>query len=223
VLFIGDSTSQQVAAAVHNYVVVGGGGCSAQISSAESDTLMPGAPRGTPSWTEAVRAAPQRPHVAVLGVGPHVHSGEAGFRQILAAVREDLASHADLAGLHIAWRTSSGGGCLVAGQPLVPRTVWPRDEPGYWEALALRQPIWNYDQMERWDLIAAEFWRGHPRVSLLDLTPLWLRPDAMVDSGREQVVDCVHSCVPGALRLAARQLMHLLHYAIPLTDATPPH
>lgn len=59
--------------------------------------------------------------------------------------------------MHVVWRTASGGGCLIAGQPLVPRTRWPRDEPGYWDALAASQPLYNYVELERWDLVAAEF------------------------------------------------------------------
>lgn len=217
-LFIGDSTSQQVAAAVHNYVLVGGGGCSALIASAESDTLTGrpegGADRGTPSWVDALRAAKQRPDIVVLGVGPHIFTGETGFRSVLQLVRDEL-ENPEFASLQVLWRTASGGGCLVAGENLVPRKVWPRDEPGYWETLASNQRLYNYNELERWDLVAADFWRNQPRVNLFDLTPLWLRPDNMVDSGSAAPKDCVHSCMPGALRLAARQLLHLLRFAIP--------
>jgi hypothetical protein len=63
--------------------------------------------------------------------------------------------------------------------------------------------------MEKWDALTLGFWRSHPIAHTLDLSMLWMRPDSKKSSGEDEPLDCAHSCNPGALRVAARQ-MHLL-------------
>ena len=47
-----------------------------------------------------------------------------------------------------------------------------------------------------------------PNAFVLDLQPLWLRPDSKVGDG-----DCIHSCLPGVMLIAARLLQQLLRSA----------
>ena len=112
--------------------------------------------------------------------------------------------------LRLVWRTSLGAGCLVNGTPLAPLAAMPRDTPGHWAYINATQKLYNFQLMEEWDALALEFWRPHPRAATLDLTPLWMRPDSMQGAGQVEPWNCIHVCMPGALRFAARQLMLLL-------------
>jgi len=225
-LFLGDSTSQQLAAAVHNYIVWRGGGCAAQVTAITADTLLQrdyGASNRGCMWLDCLRELPAPPGVLVLSAGAHVHS-DAGMTEILTTVRDQFLAHRGdvLAGTQLVWATSLGGGCLVGSAPQTPRTVMPRDEPGYWEALAATQKVYNYADMELWDTQASDFWAGVPGAAVLDLTPLWLRPDAMVDSDKLMPHNCIHVCSPGPLRFAAQQLQRLLQLLPPTSSPPPP-
>ena len=217
ILFIGDSISQQVAAAIHNFIVWGGGDCAVQLAHTEGDTLT-GRPYGKRNlgcaWLDCVTNARYRPDIVILGAGPHVENDE-GMADIVRTVRSQFLELPRSLELSLIWRTSLGGGCSRRGQPMWPRTVMPQDEAGYWAALDAEQNVYNYKNMERWDALAIEDWRGVPNTAVLDLTPLWLRPDAMVSSGSDAPTNCVHVCSPGPLRFAARQLAHVLLHALP--------
>jgi hypothetical protein len=231
-LFIGDSTGGQLAAAIHNYVTWGGGGCADRITHESSDTLT-GRSYGVMNrgrrWVEYVAdadAAAARPDIVILGVGPHIArerpaaeglSGTPAFLNVLETVDADLSAAGWRAGprpLQLVWRTSLGAGCLAAGETLAPLERPPRDTPGHWDRVRTTQNAYNYELMEYWDALAVAFWRDRG-VPVLDLTPLWQRPDAMVGSGTKNPWNCVHVCSPGPLRLAARQLLHLLRTEVP--------
>ena len=131
-------------------------------------------------WLDCLRELPAPPDILILNAGPHVHSEE-GMFGILSTVRDQFAKHraggGALAGTQLIWATSLGGGCIPVDQPLQPRTTMPADEPGYWEELAKTQDVYNYALMESWDNRAHSFWAGVPGAAVLDLRPLWLRPD----------------------------------------------
>lgn len=237
ILWIGDSTGGQLSAAVHNFVAWGGGGCAHRFTHEPSDTLTGrnyGVMNRGRRWVEYVRelaAAGARPDIVILGAGPHIASeraagtqagnvsddaGVAGtdaFRQVLEMTWKDFQDSGWGDGdrpLRLVWRTSLGAGCLVSGDALVPLLKPPRDTDGHWAHVDATQNAYNYRLMETWDELAVKFWSERGGAQILDLTPLWLRPDAMVGSGGVKPWNCVHVCMPGPLRLAARQLLALL-------------
>lgn len=222
VLVVGDSTMGQLGAALANFVTFAGGECWAQVRPASvlSDTLTgevyggSSVPRGKP-WDVLVRAAPHRPDIVIVGAGPHVR-GDFNFVQLLRKVREtfldSFVNNASERPLTLVWATSLGGGCVAAGSsfpPDVPLAHQPRDIPEWF--VGTTADAWNYEAMYKWDAYAANFWRNVTRAAVLDLTPLWMRPDAMVDSGKHKPGNCVHLCLPGPLRIAARLMQHMLH------------
>jgi hypothetical protein len=215
-LFLGDSTSAQLTAAVHNYVSWGSGGCAAQLTHVTADTLVRrkfGASNRGCMWLDCLQELPAPPGVLVLNAGPHIHSEE-GMADVLSTVRNQFLERrvpgGALAGTQLIWATSLGGGCIPARQPLLPRNALPASEPEYGRRLSRTQKTYNYARMECWDSHAAEFWAGIPGAAVLDLMPLWLRPDGRVDSGGDKLTNCVHMCSPGPLRFAARRLQRLL-------------
>ena len=130
--------------------------------------------------------------------------------EILETVRNQYDDLYQSHPFQLVWRTSLGGGCLVKGTDQIPLTKMPRNVPGYWEYINKTQRIYNYDLMEEWDAMAIKFWNSVPLITTLDLTMLWMRPDSMKSSGEVEPLDCAHSCNPGALRVAARQMLLLL-------------
>ena len=204
VLFIGDSTGMQLAAAVHNYIAWSGEACGVQLSAQQSGPYLDDR-HGGRSWFSIVKAAARLPDIVVLGAGAFVKP-LVGIAGVLNTVRAEYKLHFGGTGLRVVWRTSLGGGCTKSGGALEPLLALPRDSPGFWKAHASTE---NFEKMEEWDLKALGFWQDDPFVALLDLTPLWMRPDAKQGSGEAAPWNCHHTCVPGALRLAARQLLLL--------------
>lgn len=214
ILFIGDSTNTQLAATIHNYVSWNNGECSGQISTEQSDTLNGinyGILNCGKPWDVLVESMTPKPDIVILGTGPHIthNVGTRGMVEILEYVRTKFESNIRMLPVHVVWRTSLGAGCLLKGTELKPLPSMPHDIPDHWASLNRTQKLYNYELMEMWDTMALDLWRNHSIYSL-DLTPLWMRPDAMQGSGESAPWNCVHTCMPGALRMAARQLLLLL-------------
>lgn len=189
-------------------------------------------------WIEYVgelAAKGARPDIVILGAGPHIASirgrapaatlsgnssdadsvivGTPAFIEVLETTWKDFKDSGWGEGDHplrLVWRTSLGAGCLVSGDALVPLPKPPRDTDGHWAHIDATQNPYNYREMEEWDEVAIKFWREREGVQVLDLTPLWQRPDAMVGSGTVKPWNCVHTCMPGPLRLGGRVLLNLL-------------
>ena len=214
ILFIGDSTSTQIAATIHNYISWNCGTCGNQIISEKSDTLTGNnygvLNRGRP-WDVIVENMDRKPDIVILGASPHVSYdyGTRGMIEILEYVRTKFESKIQMLPVRVVWRTSLGAGCLLKGADLKPLPSMPSNIPGYWNNLNRTQKIYNFELMEMWDTMALNLWRNHS-ISILDLTPLWMRPDVMQGSGDSAPWNCAHTCMPGALRMAARQLLLLL-------------
>jgi hypothetical protein len=219
-LFIGDSTSTQLAATIHNYISWNCGSCGDQISSEKSDTLTGKnygvLNRGQP-WDVILDNMIRKPDIVILGASPHISHdiGTRGMIEILEYVRTQFESKFINMPVRVVWRTSLGAGCLLKGAELQPLPSSPSNIPGYWENLNSTQKIYNFQLMEMWDTMALNLWRNHS-MSSLDLTPLWMRPDVMQGSGESAPWNCAHTCMPGALRMAARQLLLLLQTELKL-------
>jgi len=219
ILWLGDSSGTQLAAAVHNYVAWGGAACGAQMECRLADTLtgkLYGVLNRGPAWTETVDAV--RPDIVILGVGAHIkHTfGTPAAVEVLETVHAAEAARYANSRMKVVWRTSLAAGCLVEGDAIAPLAALPRDVPGHWAHINATQKIYNFQMMEHWDHAALAFWRDHPRVATLDLTPIWMRPDTMQGAGEVEPWNCIHQCVPGPLRVAARQLLLLLQTELKL-------
>ena len=199
---------QQLAAAIHNFVVVGGGICSAQLAMVTSDTLtgrIYGKLNRGSTLRDIMRA--HAPDIVVVGAGPHLTSVD-DFDEVLrytaAVFAEERTPRARLV-----WRTTLGAGCTPSGVPLVPieapnASFWGNRRSGVYQD-------YNFPLMQNWDESSKVFWRGRDNTSVLDLTPLWMRFDSRISSGQSlPLSNCVHVCVPGPLRLAGRLLTRIL-------------
>ena len=210
--FSGDSTMQQLAASLMNFLSVAGAPCLVNVSFAHSDTLiglnLGMDNRGFPFLDAARRVG--WPELQVINAGLHI-SKSADFTRVLQTVKssyEAALASADGRRLpRLIWATSVG---TPYGPSVLPAS--PRDIPGYWERLrgnasGAQIRLYNHDLLEGWDDQPVSFWRGMPWASVLDLRPLWQRPDAKVDP---HGLDVAHVCLPGPFREVAVWLTALL-------------
>ena len=200
ILFIGDSTGQQLAAGIRNYLVAGGVhySCVTQILFNHSDTLVGESfghlNRGDP-WNASV--ARLQPDIVILGAAFHIFTN-ANYSRVLESVRDTFTGQFADTPLRLVWRTQMGATCGVA-----PVSTLPGNVPGFWDEPA--RAVYNHALIEGFDESARVFWRGVPHASVLDLQPMWLRPDTKVGAP-----DCIHVCMPEPILIAARILQNLL-------------
>lgn len=232
---------QQTAAAIMNLVAAGGGACGpSQLVYGMSDTLV-GKELGNLNrgdrWTAQV--AELRPDVVVLGAGFHVGTQQA-FDEVLHTVRDEYYSllYGNIgtsrnasnssgstyahAAPQLVWMTTPGASCSAGASPL---DRPPSEIEGYWESQNSSRPLFNHQLLEQWDGRARAFWRNVTGASVLDVSPLWKRPDAKVGlfyhQGRWQF-DCVHFCMPGPFRTVAQLLqLHLKHVRAETVPPSP--
>ena len=211
VLFVGDSTILQLWAAVKNYIVLGNGGCAARLIYDQGDTLIGrnfGKMNRGRHWE--VSAAEHSPDFVLLSAGSHI-TNESSFRTVLTSVRDSFVNthNANTSAsprrrqLRLIWSTHTGANCGDA-----PLDRLPSQLEGYWEAQRSTRSTYQHSEFEGWDGLARAAWAGVPNAFVLDLQPLWLRPDSKVGDG-----DCIHSCLPGVMLIAARLLQQLLRSA----------
>ncbi len=204
VLFIGDSLMHQVARAVHNAVVGEGADCAPQLTYVISDTLVDRNDLGRQNrgnhWQKT--AGTLRPDFLLLTLGAHL-SETVTYRPLLEQVRDGFLADAALSSTKLIWMTSLGAGCDEPPLPKgVPLSKAPKDTPGFWTTPYIG-PYDNWQVLEKWDDEAVEFWRGVRGASVLDMRPLWRRPDAKIGrkfnaDGTLRKHDCVHLCSPDA-------------------------
>lgn len=194
VLMIGDSTMEQTSAVLHNMINWGNGTCAPALQMALSDTLvgLSGRVDRGSTWNEYVSRLD--PRIIVISAGPHIHKKNS-HKLVWSTVRDQFLSHFS-GKLQLIWRTSTGAGC--SDEPL---TSMPADTPGYWA----KHNAYNYKAMEEADSAAFRFWSSVPNVTVMDLRPLWMRPDAAVGKG-----NCVHMCSPGVLQLFSIAFLNIL-------------
>lgn len=191
--------------------------------------------RGRP-WTEWIRQPPT-PDIVVLSAGAHVY-GAGVFDQLLSRVAADAEEVLVSTGgpRHIWWMTQPAAGCASAPLDRSPSDL-PDGGSSYWASQAAANQRYNWREFEARDLAAEAMFgdgvsdgagqtvpsssRPHTagggltagrRVRLMDMRPMWLRPDAHVGSAdRSHSPDCLHQCVPGPLsHLAPRVLLQML-------------
>lgn len=200
-LFVGDSTQQQMAAGIINYLVAARASCTSQVIFRQGDTVIGENlgvyNRGSPWYVSAKEVGAD---VVVMSAYYHVTAQE-GFERLLRTVDEAYTQQfAPGTQPLVAWTTSLGG---VSGDALLDRM--PSDIPGLWDGERARRKVYNHDQLERWDALALDFWARHSSVRALDLRSVWLRADA-----KRAPDDAVHFCMPGPFETVGRFLLALL-------------
>ena len=245
-VFVGDSTMAQAAVATMNAVEWGtnsadrrsssfnsSAGCAEQLKFGHSDTLVYGSlgrmSRGRP--LNAVLAGfgvgtTQRRPIVVVSAGAHI-IGDANFTLVLQRVNRTV-SLARFGGVSFLWRTQNPTGCGAQALEALPPD--PQSEESWERVLDAERSLANKgrhaENLKR-DIEARRFFEGHPRVRILDLSPLYLRVDAHVASertggrpchgsvraGRKPLNDCMHWCAgpAGPLgKLVPRVLLNTL-------------
>jgi hypothetical protein len=202
-LFVGDSTQQQMFGALANLLVEADAFCAEQVLFRHGDTLIAenlGAMNRGPAWY--VSAKEVQADIVVISAYYHVASQE-GFERVLREV--DAAYQREFPATEsrplVVWTTSLGA---VSGDAPLDRL--PSQIPGIWEAERAKRNTYNHEQIESWDNMALDFWANRPdSLHGLDLRATWLRADAKVGPA-----DAVHFCMPGPFEMIARYLLALL-------------
>lgn len=179
---------------------MGRSGCASRIEWRESDTLSGEAygwfNRGKPWWQWVEEENPAR---VVLGVGPHI--APAGPINLTLHTYSRLMDNVSKTvqrlkrarpGLWIAWKTVSGGG-------LCRKRPFEKQLPPFAAA-----EVPNHRVFPLMDELAVAAMKKAGVDAVLDLSPLYLRPDAHPGSqgaGGAPNPDCLHLCTPGPLDL----------------------
>lgn len=191
-LFVGDSTMQQLAAVVTNHVQWAfwsdradrSLACADRLAYAPSDTLI-GESLGRLNRGDALRSLLRShdPDVLVVSAGAHVHGADRYalmLRTVAEAVREAAARGR---APRVIWSTLLGAGCSV--EPLADGS--PESRQALWRDLEGRGVrTHNWPNFSAYDALARDFWPATlPKAScVLDLQPLALRTDARIESPR---------------------------------------
>jgi hypothetical protein len=205
-LFVGDSTMQQLASVVMAHVQWAfwparanrSAACAHRLGYVPSDTLV-GRWLGRLNRGSTLNRTlhQSKPDVVVASAGAHIR-GEANFRLMLHEAAEVLTQPLARPPTLI-WATLTGAGC--SEQPLADRRN--RTLHAMFHELAEVRGVrtHNWPEFASFDALATEYWpaRLPERACVLDLTPLTLRTDARIESPRaETYVD------PGGPRVPKR-------------------
>ncbi len=201
VLFIGDSTMEQSAAALINVIHFDKGGCETSITHALSDTLVMSPKTFAPQdrglyWLDWVDI--YKPSVVIMNVGAHIAPGVHNasvlqYTEIMHQVKKDYSNRSNE--FELIWKTMNPGGC--SEKPNVD-IDWGMYEGRYGE---------QYARYTEFDKIAISILG--PSVPVLDVSPLSKRGDAHPSSNGaafQSAIDCLHFCSPGPLTFVARIL-----------------
>ena len=200
--------------------------CAKQVVAVSSDTLTgkgyvikgsgyPKGKQGTKGWFRGItfqKAIDQeRPDIAVITANAHISQLQ-DFKAMLAEVAATYKTMVKKRPFTLVWKTNQPGGC--APEPVKSLNAMHTD-PMYSKTLRM----YNWAQFLHRDRYAKKFWseqKGIPKVHILDLQPLYLRPDAHTNSRTLPQCpschgwDCLHFCVPGPLSLVPRLLSLLM-------------
>lgn len=222
-LFIGDSTMNQVAAAIAHAVRWGfdfaraqsassssAPSCAAQIQVGLSDTLVGrmgafGAKNRGHAWEQLVnryrlKTSGMDADIVLLSAGAHVY-GNDNFTLVLEHVAQTRERLFPL--LPLIWTSGPSAGCGRTPLPAAPDTA-------FWSSYNASAVVFsNWKDFVARDTIARDFWRvrGGPLASVLDVSPLHRRVDAHPGP---PTIDCLHMCEPALTGLLPTLLHHHL-------------
>ena len=212
-LFLGDSTMAQNAVTVSNYIAWEGGGCKHQLVYGVSDKLVHlpfGAMNRGSHWADAVadfaKLHGRPPSLLIVSASPHVR-GVANMTTLLTLMRDSFAASVYVNTTRLVWLTAGNEGCDDKVLTRMPSPGSLRFQTGPYAE--------RYRDAAAWQDSTIRFWSGVPFASVVDVRPLWMRPDAMVGSTMGDG-NCVHACLPGPLLLVARMLQELVTHVHPV-------
>lgn len=201
ILFIGDSTMEQSAAALINAIRYDSGGCQMSVTHALSDTLILAHKLHNPQdrglyWSDWVNI--YRPDIVIMSVGPHISNLEQ-YTKIIHNVKKDYLKNTTY-DFDLIWKTINYGGCSLDANIEINWTSYNASKK------------YNYMYFDKFDNIAKDILGSI--VPILDVSALSKRGDAHPSSNGKlfkSKFDCLHFCWPGPLTLIARLLQqHLM-------------
>lgn len=200
VLFIGDSSMEQSAAALINVIRLDKGGCETSVTHGLSDTLVLSPKPYDPQdrglyWLDWVEI--YKPSIVIMNVGAHISTVKQ-YTEILTQVKMDYSTRTD--DFELIWKTINPGGCSTEPNVDIDWSVYNASNK------------YQYPRYDKFDRIAKNILG--PSVPVLDMSPLKKRGDAHPSSHGSSFQgkkDCLHYCWPGPLTFIARILQqHLL-------------
>lgn len=170
ILFVGDSTMHQSATTVMSMVTRGGGRCANQLVSGKSYLLF-FATENTTDMFSLVREV--QPDICIMTAGPHCEDlGD--IYSVLENVKNEMPQLREWSPrTKYVWKTNNPGhtDCKNYTKPLAVPVVNDHD-------------VYNYHNFPAYDKAAYEY-AGREGWRVIDMSPLYLRPDAHSD--------CMHS------------------------------
>lgn len=202
-LFVGDSTQVQTFATLTNMIQAGNGSCNSNITFGRSNVLVYGL-KGGKNLHEWVQIS-NLPDIVVVTCAAHLHDlGDMMFvlehlTPMLQRVHD--LYHAAGKNVSVAWKTSNPPhfNCTLVREPttaVAPELIHDGE----------KYPEWNL--FAQFDAMAVNASKGL-NMTVLDMTPLRLRPDA--HPGVTWRDDCLHYCMPGPIDLFSQVLLQALH------------
>ena len=217
IVFLGDSTFLQTAAALANHILEGDGSCAKQVRTLLSDTLEKEPHKRGPDLSTAYQGIIDKEFdsIVVLGVGAHLND-VANYTKHISKAAKYLSTLADenVLGPHVRalWKTNNPPhyNCASIREPFVAETLPGRylgevNDPkqcssgdecqyGFWKHVVL------YDKLAM--MAMAEVVSG-----FLDVSPLYLRGDS-------KATDCLHFCAHNITHNPLNHVSRLLYQAL---------
>lgn len=205
VLFVGDSTMRQNAVTLLNTLsadlLPAVASCAAQLTYIKTYKFRDDQLNETRHTLLALR-----PHLLVIGIGPHYHDGLQVLQQdlhllmgtlqsVLQAWREANITHR----LNVAVRSNNYPhvNCSEHLSPVAAAQHIPHHTAYSWHAFSAADKL-------------MKAYADQHRLVFLDMYPLRLRPDGHPGHFGDRT-DCLHYCLPGPLGIFNNYMMHLLH------------
>lgn len=143
-----------------------------------------------------------RPDISIMAAGAHLLDlGD--MKATLAFLKSFIEEiHANLPKIEFLWKTQNPGHarCSLAHEPV---NISQYPIPSAFD-------VYNWNQ----EVVFDDFSRNHSKLlgyNVIDMSPLYLRPDAHPGKLSNGLQDCLHYCLPGPLNLFAVALMQMLY------------
>lgn len=207
ILFVGDSTAMQTGGTLQNLIISGGGDCVQQVQIGRSEYLVQELQvRDSLDYFlhQFNETHSKLPEIVVLTAGAHARVPEQFYKMwshlkaTIPAFRARVGAFAPT----FVWKTQNPGHshCHEAEQGSEPSSVFNSSD----------QNTYNYNLFEEWDAVSRTNAKSL-NMPILDMAPLYFRPDAHPASVVPQSPDCLHYCVPGPLDIVGPILITMLY------------
>jgi len=186
-IIYGDSIAIQIGSTMSALILQQGGKCGSQLVLAKDQHMK----------LDSVLYAYPTKSIVMINFGAHCAvENDAYFHDRWAALGCTLAADAHKENHTFVWWTNSGGGHLLCGaskEPLVNYQLW-----------GLTKDSYHWFKFQMLDSLSKTYAASYD-LPVMDLSPLYLRPDAHVFMKR--IPDCFHYCLPGPLNIFANILL----------------